>query len=120
MDDDQRFDNIIDSLSDADKEIFLLSCMDAIGPTGYGPNKHFGQGTEEKYKELGLSDDDVAVVEAEIEREKKGRQEVFWASQAIHMGEVPNEEGWGTRYCTEEDIVRAKKILGIEGEENVL
>ena len=116
MDDDQRFDNIIDARSYDDKEVFLLSCMDAIGPTGYGPNEHFGQGTEDAYKTMGLSDEDITLVAAEIESEKNRRQEVFWASQAIHMGEVPNEEGWGTRYCTEEDIVRAKKILGIEEE----
>ena len=118
MNDQERFDKVMNSLSEEDQTTLLISCNDAIGPTGYGPNEHFGQGTENKYKELGLSDEDVAFIESQIEKEKEGRQLAFWASQAYHMGEVPDEEGWGTRYATKEEYERAKEILGIEEDED--
>lgn len=109
---EQRLEGILNLLSKDLQEVLLISCNDAIGPTGYGPNEHFGQGTETKYKELGLSDEDEAFITELIEYEQKVRKDVFWASQVINMGEIPNEEGWGTRYATEEDVTRAKEILG--------
>ena len=65
-----RLDGILNSLVEDLQTVLLTSTNDAIGPTGYGPNATFGHGTENKYKELGFSDEDEAFIRELIEFEK--------------------------------------------------
>lgn len=110
---DERFDAIIKRLSEEDIEKLLMSMNAAVGVSGNGPTA-LGDGSEGVYLEMNFTDDELVTLEEVMAIEKEQRQKVWRASCIITMGEVDDENGYGSRYATEEEYQWAKEVLGVE------